>query len=136
MACPNCRVALEVIEAGPGFNIVGARKDQNASHGALSDSDPVIEYYAKWQAGALLTIALGVAIGFMLFLDMKNSYFNSGFYFWKNSRNMIFPFIGAPVTILLIVGGIWLFRYVDKDKKRYVDGKINQSGGQIDENDE
>ena len=127
LACPNCRVSLEVIDAGPGFSIIGARKDQNTSQDALSASNPVIEYYTKWQAGALFTIAIGVAIGFILFLDMKNSYFNFGFYFWKNPRNMIFPYIGAPLTLLLVAGGIWLFRYVDKDKKRYVDGKINHN---------
>jgi hypothetical protein len=127
LACPNCRAALEVIEAEAGFNIIGARKDQNAPQGALFANDPVIEYYTKWQMRALFAVALGIAIGFMLFLDMKNSYFNFGFYFWKNPRNMIFPYIGAPLTLLLIAGGIWLYRYADKDKKRYVDGKYNHN---------
>ena len=126
LSCPKCRIVLEVIETGPGFNLIGACDDQKVHRDdLLLPGDPVIDYYAKWQMRALFAIAIGLAIGFMLFLDMKNSYDNFGFYFWKSPRNMIFPYIGIPVTLFLVGGGIWLYRYVDKDKKKYVDEKIN-----------
>jgi len=135
--CPSCGVGLEVVESGSGFTLVGIQKDGKAgqSPGKPSDAaertDPAMARYTRWQEGAIFFIALGVACGFIIFIDLKSLYLTYGYYFWKNPQNLSVLYIVGPVMLLCFIGGIWIFRFAASLKKSYreAESKLQERQG-------
>jgi ribosomal protein S27AE len=136
--CSSCGVGLEIIESGSGLTIVGIKKEgtsrgQDKPSALAERNDPVIDGYTKWQEGAIFFIALGIACGFVIFIDLKSLYQSYGYYFWKNSQNLSFLYIVGPFMFICFIGGIWIFRFSGRMKKRYRETESKQGERQENE---
>lgn len=130
--CPSCGAGLEVVESGAGFNIVGVQKDGIAGQRpgkppkTEERTDPILSRYTGWQEGAIFLITLGIACGFIIFIDLKSLYLTYGYYFWKNPQNLTVLYVVAPVMLACFFGGIWIFRFAAKRKKGYREADSKQ----------
>ncbi len=116
--CPACGAAIEVLDHSERLTLLSAKKPT----GDLPAEDPVLAGYTKWRARAVFVALLGFAIYFFTFMDLKNSYLTYGYYFWKNRQNIVAPLIAGAAATVFVVAGLWLFRYVGKQKRKYEEG--------------
>ena len=118
--CSNCGAYLEVEEAGNGFAIIGTQKDGGIGKASRQFRiDPIIEDYKKWRIGATFVILFGIIVFLILAISITMDILNPKLFFSINLPNLFVLFIGSVISISSLIGGIWVFRFLGKEMKRY-----------------
>jgi hypothetical protein len=125
--CPHCSASLEVAHAESGFMLVGADEDARPHMAAPwgEIEDPVTEDYSRWRTRAVFCMLFGAVLAVILFMDIAHGILGSGAHFMKSTENQLFIAILGLVSGCCIGGGAWLFRYLGKEREKYLERRTS-----------
>ncbi len=120
--CPHCNASLEVTHAESGFMLVGINEDARPRQ-PLSEAtveDPVTEDFALWRTRAVFCMLFGAVLTVITGMGIAHGILGYGAYFFKSFKNQLFIAILALASVCCIGGGAWLYRYLGKEREKYL----------------
>jgi hypothetical protein len=116
--CPACGTPLEIVAGEGGVILVGIDREAQQRAALTAPPDATLARYTAWQERAAYALAAAGGCGFILFLDVKSSYLNYGYYFWKNPANLVTVYVAGSLCFLFTLGGGILFFWASRKKRR------------------
>ena len=126
IVCPHCRRPLEITLGHEGFALVGVAgpAPEESAPDDLSH-DPIVEDYTQWRGRAVFIMLFGAVCALILAISVARGLAISGTYYFTNSKNLFFAGIFCMLSTVFIGGGVWLFRYLGRERARYMAVKKN-----------
>lgn len=122
LPCPHCRRTLEAAMAQDGFALVGILAEPPAETGsAVPFDDPIIEDYTHWRGRMVFIMLFGAVCALILIFSIYNGILAYGMHYFHNTKNQIFIGIFIVLSGTCVGGGAWLFRYLGRERARYMD---------------
>lgn len=118
--CSHCGSEITVVVQGDGFVLASATDQEIPYQKDIPVNDMIIEDYTKWQVGAIFSMIIGIVIMVLLGLQTFRDYSIAGIMYITKPRNLIFIGVGSVISIILLIGGLLVYRYVSTQKKNYI----------------
>jgi hypothetical protein len=126
--CPYCSASLEVAHAESGFMLVGVNEDAGpyrTTMPAAAVEDPVTEDYSRWRTRAVFCMLFGAVLAVITAMGIAHGILGYGAFFFKSLKNQLFIAILALASACCIGGGAWLYRYLGKEREKYLRREVS-----------
>ncbi len=122
IVCPHCRRTLEITLGHEGFALVSALDQAPDESGPVVPlDDPIIEDYTRWRSRAVFIMLFGAVCTLILTFSIIRGVMDSGMYYFHNPKNQFFAGVFCILSVGCVAGGAWLFRYLGRERDRYMD---------------
>lgn len=121
IVCPHCGRTLEVALSDEGFALIGAREEAPVEDAPpVPLDDPIMEDYTQWRGRAVFIMLFGAVGALVVALSVTRGLLESGVHYFHIGKNQFFIGALGMVSLILLLAGAWLFRYLGRERERYV----------------